>query len=101
MEINMTAKEIADTIAEAVTETTGHRCEAFAGDHGDAVVVSDRTRLIARVAPDRDLIQVVAAPSDPDAVATGIPSRATSIDGMRGIAARCDDAIARVMAAAR
>ena len=101
MDINMTVKDIADTIAQAVTETTSHRCETFTNDHGNAVIISDHTHLIARIIPDRKSIQVVAAPFDPDAAATNIPSKATSLNGMRELATHLDDAIAHVTTAAQ
>lgn len=100
MDINMTADEIADTIAKAVTETTSLRCEAFADDHGKTVIITDHTHLVARITPYHKSVQVVAAPLDPEAVATSIPSKATSLSGMRELAAHLDDAIAHVIAAA-
>lgn len=95
-DIDTTAKEIADIIM--VTETTGLRCEAFADEYGKAVIISDHTHLIARITPYYKSIQVVAAPLDLEAVATGIPR--TSLSGMRELAARLDDATAHVIAAA-
>ena len=100
MDINITAQEIADTIAEAVTETTGLRCETFTDGCGNAVIIADHTHLIARIVPDRKSIQVVAAPFGPEAVATGIPSKATSLSGVRELATHLDDAMAHVIAAA-
>ena len=100
MNINMTTKEIADTIAKAVTETTSLRCETFTNDYGNAVIISDYTHLIARITPDYASIQVVAAPFDLDAVVTSIPSKATSLSGVRELAAHLEDAIAHVTAAA-
>lgn len=100
MDIDTTAKEIADTIAKMVTETTGLRCEAFADEYGKAVIISDYTHLIARITPYHKSVQVVAAPLDLEAVATGIPSKATSLSGMRELVARLDDATAHVIAAA-
>ena len=99
-DINMTAQEIADTIAKAVTETTGLRCETFTNDHGNAVIISDHTNLVARIVPCHESIHVVAAPFDSDAVATNIPSKATSLSGVRELATHLDDAIAHVTAAA-
>lgn len=99
-DINMTANEIADTITKAATETTSLRREAFTNDHGKAVITSDHTHLVARITPYRKSIQVVAAPIDLEAVATSIPSKATSLSGMRELAAHLDDAIAHVTAAA-
>lgn len=100
MNINMTAKEIADTIAKAVTEATSLRCETFFDGCGNAVIISDYTNLIARIIPDCKSIQVVAAPFNLEAVVTGIPSKATSLSGMRELAVHLDDAIAHVTAAA-
>ena len=100
MDISMTAREIADAIAQAATEATGLRCETFTDGHGDAAIIAGHTSLIARVTPDRQRIQVVAAPFGPEAAATGIPGKATSLSGMRELAARLDDAIAHVTAAA-
>lgn len=100
MDINMTTKEIADTIAEAVTETTSLRCETFVDGCGNAVIISDYTHLIARIVPDCKSIQVVAAPFDLDAVVTSIPGKATSLSDARELAAHLDDAIAHVTAAA-
>lgn len=97
MDINITA----NTIAKAVTETTSLRCEAFADDHGKAVIITDYTHLVARITPYYKSLQVVAAPLDHlEAVATSIPSKATSLSGMRELAAHLDDAIAHVIAAA-
>lgn len=100
MDINTTAEEIADTIAKTVTETTGLRCEAYTDDHGKAVIISDYTHLVARITPYHRSIQVVTAPLDLAAVTTSIPSKATSLNGMRELAAHLDDAIAHVIAAA-
>lgn len=100
MDINMTAQEIADAIANAVTETTGLRCEIFTNDYGNAVIISDYTNLIARIVPDYDGIQVVAAPLNLEAVAISIPSKATSLSDVRELATHLDDAIAHVTAAA-
>lgn len=100
MNINMTTKETADAIADAVTETTSLRCEAFVSDHGNAVIISDHLDIVARIVPDRDGIQVVAAPLDPEAVAISVPSKATSLSDMRELATHLDDAIAHVTAAA-
>lgn len=96
----MTTKEIADAITKAVTETTSLRCETFGDECGNVVIIADHTNLVARITTDHTSIQVVAAPSDPDAVATSIPSRATSLGGVRELAARLDDAMAHVTAAA-
>ena len=100
MDINMTAREIADTIAQAVTGTTSLRCETFADGCGNAVIISDYVHLVARIVPDYRRIQVVAAPSGLEAKVTSIPSKATSISSMRDLAAQLDDAIAHVTAAA-
>lgn len=100
MEINMTTKEIADAIAEAVTEATSLRCETFTNDYGNAVIISDYTNLVARIVPDYECIQVVAAPLNLDAVAISIPIKATSLSGVRKLATHLDDAIAHVTAAA-
>lgn len=100
MDINMTTKEIADAIAGAVTETTSIRCETLSNEYGNAVIISDYFNFIARIIPDRDGIQVVAAPFDLEAVVTSIPSKATSLSDVRELAARLDEAIAHVTAAA-
>lgn len=100
MDINMTTKEIADTIAEAVTETTSLRCETFTDECGNAVIIADYTHIVARVILDFTSIKVVAAPFDLDAVVTDIPSKATSLNGVRELATHLDDAIAHVIAAA-
>jgi len=100
MDINMTTKEIADAIANAVTEATSLRCETFADEYGNAVIISDYTHLIARIVPDYDGIQVVSAPFGLEAVVTSIPSKATSLSDARELIAHLDDAIAHVTAAA-
>ena len=100
MDINMTAQEIADTIAKAVTETTSLRCETFADGYGNAVIIADYPHLIARIIQDYKNIQVVAAPFGLDAAVTSIPGKATSLSGMRKLAAQLDDAIAHVTTAA-
>lgn len=100
IDINLTAKDVADIITKTVQEETSLRCEAYADDHGKAVIISDYTHLIARVAPYHKSIQVVAAPLDLEAVATSIPSKVTSLSGMRELAAHLADAISHVMAAA-
>lgn len=99
-DINMTAKEIADAITKAVTETTGLRCETFSNDHGNAAIISDHANLVARITPDHTSIQAVAAPFDLEAAATSIPSKATSLSGVRELATHLDDAMAHVTAAA-
>lgn len=98
--INLTAEDIADTIAKTVQDKTNLRCEAFTDDHNKAVIISDYTHLIARITPYYKSIQVVAAPLDLEAEATSIPSKATSLSGMRELAAHLDDATAHVIAAA-
>lgn len=98
--VNLAAEDVADIIAKMVQEKTNLRCEAFADGHGKAVIISDYTHLIARITPYYKSIQVVAAPLDLEAVATSIPSKVTSLSGMRELAARLDDATAHVIAAA-
>ena len=83
MDINMTAPEIADAIAKEVTEATSLRCETFTNDYGNAVIVADYTHLIARIITDYRRIQVVAAPFGLEAAVTSIPSKATSLSGVR------------------
>lgn len=100
MAINITTKEIADTIAQAVTETTGLRCETFTNDYDKAVIISDYTNLVARITPFYNCIRVVAAPLNREAVVTNIPDEATSLSDMRELATHLDDAIAHVTAAA-
>lgn len=100
MNINMTTEEIADAIAKAITETTSLRCETFGNASGNIVIIADHTNLVARIIPDHTSIQVVAAPFDPDADATSIPSKATSLSGLRELATHLDNAIAHVTAAA-
>ena len=100
MDIKMTTKEIADTIAKAVTETTSLRCETFTDDYGNAVIIADYAHLVARIVPDCECIRVVVAPCDLEAVVISIPSKATSLSGMRELAAHLDDAIAHVTTAA-
>lgn len=101
MDINMTAREIADTIAKAVTETTSLRCETFTDRYGNAVIISDYTHLVARIVPFYKSIQVVAAPFGLEAAVTSIiPDKATSLSGVRELATQLDDAIAHVIAAA-
>lgn len=100
MDINMTAREIADAIAQAVTEATSLRCETFADGCGNAVIISDYTNLIARIIPDYRRIQVVVAPFGLEAVVISIPSKATPLSDVRELASQLDDAIAHVTAAA-
>lgn len=100
MDINMTTKEIADAIAQAVTEATSLRCETFANEYGNAVIIADYAHLVARIIQDYTSIQVVAAPFNLEAVAISIPSKATSLSGVRELAAHLDNAIAHVTAAA-
>lgn len=98
--VNLTAEDVADTIAKMVQEKTNLRCEAFTDEYGKAVIISDYTHLIARITPYFRSIQVVAAPLDLEAVATSIPRKVTSLSGMRELAAHLDDATAHVIAAA-
>lgn len=100
IDINLTAKNVADIITKMVQEKTSLRCEAYADDYGKAVIISDYTHLIARVTPYYKSIQVVAAPLDLEAVAISIPSKVTSLSGMRELAAHLDDAISHVITAA-
>lgn len=100
MEITLTVKKIADTITKTVQERTSLRCEAFTDERGKAVIISNYTHLIARITPYHKSIQVVAAPLDLEAVATSIPSKVTSLSGMRELTAHLDDATAHVIAAA-
>lgn len=100
MDINMTTQEIADTIANAVTETANIRCEVFTNEYGKAVIISDYTDLVARITPSYNCIRVVAAPLNREAVVTNIPDKATSISDVREVATQLDDAIAHVTAAA-
>lgn len=80
--------------------TTSLRCEASTDDYGKAVIISDYTHPVARITPYYKSVQAVAAPLDPEAAATSIPSKATSLSGMRELAAHPDDATAHVIAAA-
>lgn len=101
MDINTTAKAIADIIADEVTEATSLRCETFASDYGYALIVANYIHLVARIVPDYKSYQVVAAPCDPEeGTVISIPTEATSLSGVRELATQLDDAIAHVTAAA-
>ena len=100
IDITLTAKGVAEIVAKMVQEETSLRCEAYADDYGKAVIISDYTHLVARITPYHKSIQVVAAPLGLEAVATSIPSKATSLSGMRELTAHLDDATAHVIAAA-
>lgn len=99
MEVKINSKEIAEAIAEKVEQVTGHDCEAFTNETG-AVVVYNRTQVIAQITPLFDVMDVEPVGGLFNGKTVCIPLRAKTIYGIKELANTYDEAAMRVISAA-
>lgn len=99
MNVTITGKEVAETIAMQVAQSTGFDCEAFTNDTGAVIVYRSRT-VIARITELFHIIDVAASSDPRDVQVTEIPTETRTIDGLREIAHAIDESITNVTRAA-
>lgn len=98
MEATITSKDVAETIAAHVAQTTGTHCETFTNDV--AAVILHHTQVIARITPLFSVIAVAPIGGTFEGEITEIPLEARTIDGIREIANALDEATSHVLSAA-
>ena len=100
MNIEFTASEAAEAIADGVEAATGLRCKAYTSDLGDAVVMCDCTHAITRITPLFSVMDVtpIAGPFVDDTAQ--IPLEIRSVYELREAAHAIDEAIAHAIGAA-
>ena len=99
MEVSLTSKEVAETIAAQVEQSTGLDCEAFTGETG-AVVVLHRTAVIAQVTPLFSVMYVTPVGGPFDGESAEVPLEVKTVDGLREMARSIDEAASHVLSAA-
>lgn len=99
MEVSLTDKEVAETIATQVEQSTGLDCEAFTSETS-AVVVLHRTTVIAQVTPLFSVMYVTPIGGLFDGESTEVPLEAETVDGLREMARSIDEAASHVLNAA-
>lgn len=98
MEVTITSKDVAETIATHVEQTTGMNCETFTNDV--ATVILHHTQAIARITPLFSVIAIEPIGGTFAGEITEIPLEARTIDGIREIANALDEATSHVLSAA-
>lgn len=91
-------REVAETIAAHVAQTTGTHCETFTNNV--AAVILHHTQVIARITPLFSVIAVAPIGGTFAGEVTEIPLEARTIDGVREIANALDEATSHVLSAA-
>lgn len=99
MEIKINSKEIAEAIATKVEQVTGLDCEAYTNQTG-SIVVYNHTRVIARITPIINVVDVVPVGGVFDGETVCIPLKAETIYGLRELTETYDEAAMRVTSAA-
>lgn len=98
MDITMDSKEVAETIAAQVAQTTGMHCEVFANE--GAAIIIHHTDVIARLTPLFSVIDVAPIGGESQCDITEIPLEAHTINGLMEISSAMDEATAHVLNAA-
>ena len=99
MVVMLKSKEVAETIAAQVEAATGTDCEAFTNTDG-AVIVCNRTKVIARITPMFSVMDIEPVGGLFDGETVCIPLVAQTIDGIREIVYTTDRATSHVLSAA-
>lgn len=99
MEVSLTSKEVAETIAAQVEQATGLDCEAYSNEVG-SVVVFRTGAVIARITPLFSVMDVTPVGGTFDGENVEVPLEARTVDGLREMARSIDEAAAHVLSAA-
>ena len=99
MYITITDREVAESIAAAIEQTTGMDCQAYSNEVG-SVIVYDRHTVIVQVTPLFSVIDVTPLHGPFAGETTEIPLEARTIDGIREIAHALDTATSHALNAA-
>lgn len=99
MEVKLTGKEVADTIAAQVEQATGLDCEAYPNETG-SVIMFRHTTVIARITPPSDIMDVTPVGGTFDGENTEVPLEARTVDGLREMAHSIDEAASHALSAA-
>lgn len=99
MEVTLTSKEVAETIAAQVEQSTGLDCEAYSSETGSVVVFRTGT-VIARITPLFDIMYVTPVGGPFDGENTEVPLETRTVDGLREMARSIDEAASHVLNAA-
>lgn len=99
MEVTLTSKEVAETIAAQVEQSTGLDCEAYSNEVG-SVIVFRHTTVIARITPLFDIMYATPVGGSFDGENVEAPLEARTVDGLRQMARSIDEAAAHVLSAA-
>lgn len=99
MDITITGKDVAESIAAEIAQATGTDCEAVIGEV-DSLVIYHHTAAIARVTPLYSVIAVAPLSGLFAGEITEIPDEARTLSGMREVAHTLEEATAHVLSAA-
>lgn len=99
MEVTLTSKEVAETIAAQVEQSTGLDCEAHSNEVG-SVVVFRTGAVIARITPLFNVMDVTPVGGLFDGENTEVPLETRTVDGLREMACSIDKAASHVLNAA-
>lgn len=99
MEVTLTSKEVAETIAAQVEQSTGLDCEAYSNEVG-SVVVFRTGAVIARITPLFNVMDVTPVGGLFDGENTEVPLETRTVDGLREMARSIDEAASHVLNAA-
>ena len=99
MEISLTSKEVAETIAAQVEQSTGLDCEAYSNEVG-SVVVFRTGAVIARITPLFSVMHVTPVGGTFNDEDTEVPLETRTVDGLRQMARSIDEAAAHTLSAA-
>lgn len=98
MNIELKSKEVAEAIAEQVSQAIGEKCEAFSSSTGSVVIL--HTTMIARITPLFSVMDVAPTDGPFRGEITEIPLEARSVSELMEIAHAIDEAALHVTAAA-
>lgn len=98
MNIEITSKDVAKTIAQQIEQATGENCEASSNPVGTVVIM--HTTMLARITPLFSVVNVAPTAGPFVGEITEIPSEARSVNDLREIAHAIDEAASHVLAAA-
>lgn len=99
MEVTLTSKEVAGTIAAQVEQSTGLDCEAYSNEVGSVVVFRTGT-VIARITPLFSVMDVTPVGGPFDGENTEVPLEVRTVDGLREMARSIDEAASHALSAA-
>lgn len=99
MNITITDKDVAKSIATEIGKATGMACEVFTNETG-SVIIYDHTKAVARVTPLFDVIDVAPLCGPFVSHITDVPLAVSTFNDMKETAHALDDATSHVLNAA-